>query len=64
MQKHPTDPIIAELRAVRDAHAARFNFDVKAIFEDLQARQKASGRKYVRYPAKRAYLESKEGGEN
>ena len=57
MQKQPTDPIIAELRAVRDAHAARFNYDVKAIFRDLQARQKASGRKYVRYPAKRPALE-------
>ena len=53
MQKQPTDPIIAELRAVRETHAARFDYDVKAIFRDLQARQKASGRKYVRYPAKR-----------
>ena len=52
MRKQPTAPIIAELRAVRDAHAARFNYDVKAIFRDLQARQKTSGRKYVRYPAK------------
>ena len=57
MQKQPTDPIIAELRAVRDAHAARFHYDVKAIFRDLQARQKASGRKYVRYPPKRLDLE-------
>ena len=53
MQKQPTDPIIAELRAVCDAHATRFNYDVRAIFRDLQARQKASGRKYVRYPPKR-----------
>ena len=52
MRTQPTDPIIAELRAVRDAHAARFNYDVKAIFNDLQARQKSSGRKYVSYPAK------------
>ena len=52
MRKQPTDPNIAELRAVRDAHAARFNYDAKAIFKDLQARQKASSRKYVRYPAK------------
>ena len=53
MQTRQTDPIIAELRAVRDEHAARFNYDVKAIFRDLHARQAASGRKYVRYPAKR-----------
>ena len=64
MQNQQPDPIIAEIRAIRDEHAARFNYDVKAIFRDIQARQKTSGRKYVRYPAKRAYLESKEGGEN
>ncbi len=49
-----TDPIIAELRAVRDQHAARFDYDVEAIFRDIRARQKASGREYVRYPARRA----------
>ena len=58
MQTPPTDPIIAELRAVRDKHAARFNYDVKAIFKDLQDRQKASGRTYVSYPAKRLAPES------
>ncbi len=53
MDEVPTDPIIAELRAIRDAHAARFDYDVRAIFEDIQARQAASGRTYVRYPARR-----------
>ena len=52
------DPIIAELRAVRDQHAARFGYDVKAIFRDIQARQEASGRKYVRYPARRTSPDS------
>ena len=47
------DPIIAEVRAVRDQHAARFGYDVKAIFGDIRARQETSGRKYVRYPARR-----------
>lgn len=46
-------PIIAELRAVRDTHAARFNYDVKAIFQDIRAQQEMSGRDYVRYPARR-----------
>ena len=54
MQTPPTDPIIAELRAVRDKHAARLGYDINAIFKDIQARQQASGRKYVRYPARRA----------
>lgn len=58
MQNQQPDPIIAEIRAIRNEHAARFNYDVKAIFKDIQARQKASGRKYVRYPAKRPALET------
>ena len=48
-----TDPIIAELRAVREAYAARFGYDVEAMFEDIRARQEASGREYVRLAARR-----------
>ena len=50
MEAPETDPIIAEIRAVREAHAARFNYDVDAIFKDLRARQATSGRTYVRLP--------------
>lgn len=52
MKTSRTDPITAEIRAVRDAHASRFGYDVQAIFRDLQARQAASGRKYERRPPK------------
>ena len=48
-----TDPIIAELRGIRQAYAARFDYDVEAMFRDLRARQEASGREYVRLPARR-----------
>ena len=48
-----TDPIVAELLAVREAYAARFGYDVKAICQDIRARQKASGREYVKFPARR-----------
>ena len=58
MKTPQPDPVIAELRAVRDQHAARFGYDVKAIFRDIQARQEASGRKYVRYPARRTSPDS------
>lgn len=51
------DPIIAEVRAVRDDHAARFGYDIEAIFRDIRSRQAASGREYVRYPARRAVSE-------
>ena len=52
MQTQHTDPIIAEIRAIRDEHPTRFDFDVKAIFRDIRAKQEASDRTYVRYPAK------------
>jgi hypothetical protein len=48
------DPIIAEVRAARDEHAARFGYDLKAIFRDIKARQQASGREFVRYPSRPA----------
>lgn len=41
MKTSQPDPIIAEIRTVRDQHAARFGYDVKAIFRDIQARQEA-----------------------
>jgi len=50
--KDPIDPIIAEVRAVRDAHAARFDDDVEAIFRDIRAMQERSGQDYVRLPAR------------
>ena len=60
MQTTEADPIIAELRAVRDRHAARFDHDVAAIFRDIRAMQATSGRDYMRYPARRAVSESEE----
>jgi hypothetical protein len=44
------DPIVAEVRAVRDKHAAKFGHDLNKIFRDIKARQDASGRKFVKYP--------------
>ncbi len=60
MQTTETDPIIAELRAVRDRHAARFDYDVTAIFRDIRTMQETSGRDYVRYPARRVLSVSEE----
>ena len=39
MTNHPDDPVIAELRAIREAHAARFNHDMGEIFRDIRAMQ-------------------------
>jgi hypothetical protein len=41
------DPIVDEVRRVRDAHAARFNYDLDAIFQDIKEREKNSGLKFV-----------------
>lgn len=30
------DPIIEELHQIRQAHAAKFNYDLKAMFDDFK----------------------------
>ena len=41
------DPIVDEVRRIRDAHAARFNYDLDAIFRDIKERERKSGHKFV-----------------
>ena len=41
------DPIVAEVHRIREKLAAEFDFDVKAIFADLQKRQTALGGRLV-----------------
>ena len=38
MQTIRPDPIITEVRAIRDEYAARFDYDVGKMFRDLQDR--------------------------
>ncbi len=47
------DPIVEEVRRVRDAHAARFHYDLEAIFRDIKEQEKKSGRKFVSFPPRR-----------
>lgn len=47
------DPIVEEVRKARDAHAAKFNYDLQAIYRDLKEQEKQSGRTFVSYPPKR-----------
>ncbi|MBM79080.1 MAG: hypothetical protein CMJ78_00615 [Planctomycetaceae bacterium] len=54
MKTTTNDPIVAEVRAARDKHAAQFGYDIKEIFKNIRAQQKSSSRKYVRYPARPA----------
>jgi hypothetical protein len=46
------DPIVEEVRAARQKHAARFGFDLKKIAEDLKEKQAQSNRKVVDYSPK------------
>jgi hypothetical protein len=42
------DPIVSEVRQVREQLARQFNFDVHAIFDDLRRRQLQAGPRLVR----------------
>lgn len=47
------DPIVDEVRKIRDEHAARFGYDLKRIFADLREQERKSDRQYVTRPPKR-----------
>ncbi len=52
------DPIVAEIRKIRDSHSKQFNYDITLIVEDYQKRSKSIRSKIkkdyrnVRQPAK------------
>ena len=52
------DPIVEEIHKYREEYAKSFNYDLKAIFEDLQKKQIASGRKFVKLPIKKVPKQS------
>lgn len=55
------DPIVEEVRRVRDAYAARFNYDLWAIYRDLKEQEKKSGRTFVSPPDHTPETESANG---
>lgn len=42
------DEIVEQVRQAREAHAARFNFDMDAIYADLKRQEQNSGRCIIR----------------
>jgi len=46
------DPIVAEVRKVREEHSTKFNYDLLAIYRDLKEQEKRSGRTFVSYPSR------------
>jgi hypothetical protein len=47
------DPVVEEVRQLRDEYAKQFNYDLEAIYRDLKAQEKESGQKYVSLPPRR-----------
>ena len=48
------DEVVDEVRAIRDAHAAKFGYDLRAIYEDLkksEAEHIAAGHPFIPAPS-------------
>ena len=41
------DPVVEEVRAIRDAYTKRFNYDLDAITRDLREKEARSDREFV-----------------
>ena len=52
------DPIVEEVRRVRDKLAAKAGYDLDKVIKMLKESQKRSGRKFIRLPPKRISLVS------
>ncbi len=50
------DEIVEEVRKVRDEYAAKFNYDLDAIYKDIKEQEKQSRRKIVSLPPKKPEL--------
>ena len=48
-----TDPLIQEIRQIKEANAAKYGFNIRAMVEDMRRRQKTSGHKVVMKPLRR-----------
>ncbi len=48
-----TDPIVEEVRRVREEYAKQFNYDLHAMAEDLRKQERQHPERLVSFPAKR-----------
>lgn len=44
------DPIVEEVRRIRDEYAKRFDYDLKAIVEDIRRKENAHRDQLVSFP--------------
>ena len=49
----PEDDIVGEIRRVKEAHAARYGYDVRKMVRALRRKEQKSGRTVVSLPAQR-----------
>jgi hypothetical protein len=47
------DPVVEEVRRIREEHAARFNFDIDAIFADYERLEMENKRPRVSFGPRR-----------
>lgn len=47
------DPIVDEVRQVRDEYSKKFEYDLDSICRDLQKKQERPGKQIVSFPPKR-----------
>ena len=55
-----TDPIVEEIRRERKAYAAKFNYDLEAIYQDIKRQEQESGHEIATLPSKRRAAEAEE----
>jgi hypothetical protein len=58
------DPILTEMRTLRDEYAASLNHDAEAIYRDILRRQHQSSRKLVRYRPREPRVSAEEAEHN
>ncbi len=54
------DPIVEEVRQIREEHAKKFDYNPEAIFADIKKQEERSKRSFVSFPAKRIILKSEQ----
>ncbi len=56
-----SDPIVAQIRDLREQRAARFGYDIRSIVKDAQERDAADDRQIIRRPPRRPRSPSRSG---
>lgn len=59
--KRHQEPIVEEIREIRQKHARKFDYDPEAIFEDLKRYQNEGEYEVVSFPARRIKQEKRKG---